>query len=93
MTIPKRPFHTASDAEIKSGEVCDVYFARTVEILRHRNDRKRVKAEIYLKSLPEDWSWGVLAGVQEAAALLEGVPVEVRAMDEGSIFEDRKSVV
>ena len=33
MTTPKRPFHTASDAEIKSGEVCDVYFARTVEIL------------------------------------------------------------
>jgi hypothetical protein len=39
MTTSKRPFHTAADAEIKSGEVCDVYFARTVEILRHRNDR------------------------------------------------------
>ena len=47
MTTPKRPFHTASDAEIKSGEVSDVYFVRTVEILRQRNDRKRVKAEIY----------------------------------------------
>jgi hypothetical protein len=30
---PKRPFHTAADADIKSGEVSDVYFARTVQIL------------------------------------------------------------
>jgi len=93
MTIPKRPFHTASDAEIKRGEVCDVYFERTVEILRHRNDRKRVKAEVYLKSLPEDWSWGVLAGIEEAAGLLEGLPVDVRAMDEGSVFESYQPVL
>src|SRR5439155_16219289 len=81
----KRPFHTASDAEIKSGEVYDVYFERTVQILKARGDRKRVKAEVYLKALPEDWEWGVLAGIEEAAALLEGVPVDVRAMDEGTI--------
>jgi nicotinate phosphoribosyltransferase len=93
MTTPKRPFHTASDAEIKSGEVCDVYFARTVEILRHRNDRKRVKAEIYLKSLPDEWQWGILAGIQEAAGLLEGLPVDVRAMDEGSVFQPYQPVM
>ncbi len=78
---PKRPFHTASDADIKAGEVSDVYFQRTVEILQARGDRKRVKAEVYLKSLPEDWHWGVLAGIEEASALLDGVPVDVRAMD------------
>ncbi|HMH52701.1 MAG TPA: hypothetical protein VK548_20865, partial [Candidatus Acidoferrum sp.] len=93
MTTAKRPFHTASDAEIKSGEVCDVYFERTVEILRHRNDRKSVKAEIYLKSLPEDWQWGILAGIEEAALLLEGLPVDVRAMDEGSVFEPYQPVM
>src|SRR2546427_5625798 len=54
MTTPKRPFHTASEADIKRGEVSDVYFARTVQILIHRGDRKRVKAEVYLKSLPEE---------------------------------------
>src|SRR6059036_108532 len=74
MTTPKRPFHTASEADIKRGEVSDVYFARTVQILIHRGDRKRVKAEVYLKSLPEDWRWGILAGLEEAAALLEGGP-------------------
>ena len=94
MTTPKRPFHTASDAEIKSGEVCDVYFARTVEILRHRDDRKRVKAEIYLKSLPDEWQWGILAGIHEAAVLLEGVSaVDVRAMDEGSVFHPYEPVL
>lgn len=90
---PKRPFHTASDAEIKRGEVSDVYFARTVQILIHRGDRKRVKAEVYLKSLPEDWQWGILAGIEEAAALLEGVPVDVWAMDEGTLFEPYRPVL
>jgi nicotinate phosphoribosyltransferase len=89
----RRPFHTASDAEIKSGEVYDVYFERTVEILKARGDRKRVKAEVYLKALPADWDWGVLAGIEEAAALLEGVPVDVQAMDEGTVFNPYQPVI
>jgi nicotinate phosphoribosyltransferase len=93
MTATNRPFHTASDAEIQSGAVADVYFARTVDVLRHRGDRKRVVAEVYVKSLPEDWRWGVLAGVQEVAALLEHAPVEVRAMDEGRLFEPYQPVL
>src|SRR3989475_12639282 len=93
MTMPRRPFHTASDAEIKRGDVSDVYFERTVEILRHRNDRKRVKAEVYVKNLPDDWEWGVLAGIQEAAALLEGVAVTVQAMDEGTLFAPYQPVL
>ena len=90
---PKKTFHTASDAEIKAGEVSDVYFQRTVEILTARGDRKRVKAEVYLKSLPEDWHWGVLAGIEEAARLLEGVKVDIRAMDEGTVFAPYQPVL
>src|SRR5215468_6936664 len=90
---PKRPFHTASDADIKNGDVSDVYFARTVEILKARHDVKRVKAEVYLKSLPDDWRWGILAGIEEVAALLEGVQVDVRTMDEGTIFEPYQPVL
>jgi nicotinate phosphoribosyltransferase len=93
MAPRKRSFHTASDAEIKAGEVADVYFQRTVEILAARGDRKRVKAEVYLKSLPEEWDWGVLAGLEEAAALLEGVKVDVRAMDEGTVFAPYQPVL
>ncbi|MBI3028795.1 MAG: nicotinate phosphoribosyltransferase [Candidatus Rokubacteria bacterium] len=89
--MPKDPsrrfFHLATDAEIKVGEVHDVYFTRTVQILRQRGDQKRAKAEIRLKSFPlGDWRWGILAGIEEAAALLEGLPVDVWAMDEGTVF-------
>lgn len=83
----KRLFHLASEAEIKAGEVHDVYFSRTVQILRQRGDTKRAKAEIRLKSFPQaDWQWGILAGIEEAAALLTGLPVDVLAMDEGTVF-------
>lgn len=90
---PKKTFHTAADADIKAGEVADVYFQRTVEILNARGDRKHVKAEVYLKSLPEDWHWGVLAGIEEAARLLEGVKVDVKAMDEGTVFAPYQPVL
>ena len=72
---PKRAFHIASEAEIKAGEVSDVYFARTVQILKARGLNRRVKAEIRLKSFPQaDWSFGILAGIEEAATLLEASP-------------------
>src|SRR5256884_5073899 len=93
MTTPKRPFHTASEADIKRGEVSDVYFARTVQILTTRGDRKAVKAEVYLRSLPEDWRWGSPAGLEEAGALLEGVAVDVLAMAEATVFEPYQPVL
>jgi nicotinate phosphoribosyltransferase len=91
---PKRSFHIASEPEIKAGQVSDVYFARTVQILKARGLTKRVKAEIRLKSFPQaDWSFGVLAGIEEAAALLEGLPVDVWAMDEGTLFGPHQPVL
>ncbi|MBI4240916.1 MAG: nicotinate phosphoribosyltransferase [Candidatus Rokubacteria bacterium] len=89
----KRLFHLATESEIKAGEVHDVYFSRTVQILRQRGDRKRAKAEVRLKSLPEDWRWGILAGIEEAAALLQGLPVDVWAMDEGTVFAPYEPVL
>jgi nicotinate phosphoribosyltransferase len=91
---PKRSFHIASEPDIKAGQVSDVYFARTVQILRARGLTKRVKAEIRLKSFPQaDWSFGVIAGIEEAAALLEGLPVDVWAMDEGTLFGPHQPVL
>jgi nicotinate phosphoribosyltransferase len=89
----KRLFHLASDAEIKAGEVHDVYFSRTVQILRQRGDRKRAKAEVRLKNLPEEWQWGILAGIEEAATLLEGLAIDVLAMDEGTLFRPYEPVL
>src|SRR5215471_11087301 len=91
---PKRAFHVASEPEIKTGQVSDVYFARTVQILNARGIRKRVKAEIRLKSFPQsDWSFGILAGIEEAADLLEGLPANVWAMDEGTLFGAHEPVL
>ncbi len=91
---PKRALHTATEPEIKSGQVSDVYFARTVQILNARGIRKRVKAEVRLKSFPQaDWTFGILAGIEEAAGLLEGLPVNVWAMDEGTLFGPHQPVL
>ena len=91
---PKRAFHVASEPEIKTGQVSDVYFARTVQILNARGIRKRVKAEVRLKSFPQaDWLFGVLAGIEEVASLLEGLPVNVWAMDEGTLFGAHEPVL
>jgi nicotinate phosphoribosyltransferase len=91
---PKRAFHVATEAEIRTGQVSDVYFARTVQILNARSITKRVKAEIRLKSFPQaDWAFGVLAGIEEAASLLEGLPVDAWAMDEGTLFGPHEPVL
>jgi nicotinate phosphoribosyltransferase len=86
-------FHTASDADIKSGQVTDVYFLRTLEILRQKGIAKRAVAEIVLKSFPGGWGWGVLAGIEEVAVLLQGLPVAVRALPEGTIFGTMQPVL
>src|SRR5499426_570004 len=91
---PKRAFHTASEPEIKAGQVSDVYFQRTIQILRAKGINKRVKAEIRMKSFPQaDWSFGILAGIEEAATLLEGHGVDVWAMDEGTMFAPYEPVM
>jgi nicotinate phosphoribosyltransferase len=79
-------FHVASLDDIKGGRIADVYFNRTVQILRARGIRTRVKAEVRLKSLPPGWQWGILAGIEEVAYLLHGVPVDVTSMEEGDVF-------
>lgn len=79
-------FQTADPKEIKDGKLTDVYFVRTMEILRAKKIDKWVKAEFIAKRFPEDYGWGVLAGIEEAAYLLKDLDVNVRAMKEGTIF-------
>lgn len=85
-----RKFHVASDEEIKSGKTTDVYFDRTKKILEAEgvSDRE-VVAEVTSGSLPNDWKWAVLSGIDEVATLFEGVPVDVWTLPEGSIFRPK----
>src|SRR4030042_1998789 len=68
-------FQIAKDEEIKAGKVTDIYFARTVEILKAKGINPRARAEIILKGFPSDWPWGIFAGLDEALYLLEGLPL------------------
>ena len=82
-----RLFHIATDEEIRGGETTDIYFRRTMQVLRAKGlDRVRVVAEITSHSLPRGWPWGILCGVEEAARLLEGREVNVYSLPEGTVF-------
>jgi nicotinate phosphoribosyltransferase len=82
-----RLFHHATDEEIKSGLTTDVYFSRTKQIIEAKKlDRLNALAEVTSGKLPDGWPWGILCGNEEVAHLFEGVPVDVYAMPEGSIF-------
>ena len=79
-------FHIADPKDIKDGKMTDVYFVRTMEVLKAKKIDKWVKAEFIAKRFPEDYGWGVLAGIEEATYLLKDLRVNVRAMKEGTIF-------
>lgn len=79
-------FHVASYEHIKQGKVTDVYFERVTEALMSRGINPHVSMEVRSGSLPDGWPWAVFAGLEELMELVEGLPVEVRAMDEGELF-------
>ncbi len=82
-----RKFHTATEEEIKNAETSDVYFERTKEILEKEGLADiHVTAEITTSSLPKNWEWGILAGIEEASHLLEGLNIRVRSFPEGTLF-------
>lgn len=90
-------FHIADQKEIKEGKITDVYFERTLTILKAKGIDKRVKTEFIVKTLPKfpggEWDWAVLAGIEECAELLQGLKVSVRAMREGTIFHPYEPVM
>ena len=86
-------FDTASYEEIKRGEVADVYFHRTMEILRARGlEGTPVHAEVAYKTSDPD-AWFVVAGMDEVARLLDGVEVDARAVPEGTICHPNEPIL
>lgn len=80
-------FHVAPMDWAARGDVTDIYFKRTVDVLRAAGlDGVRVRAEFHVSSLPHGYRWAVFTGLKEALALLEGRPVTVYAMREGTVF-------
>jgi nicotinate phosphoribosyltransferase len=81
-------FHTASDEDILAGNVTDIYFSRTIEILQKKNIHRSVVMELRAASFPNQWPWAVFAGLEETLLYLEGIqkPIDFYSIDEGTIF-------
>ncbi len=86
-------FHIATPDDIKAGRVTDVYFQRTAAILDAKDIDAYVRAEFTAKSLPADWEWALFAGLAEVTHLLDGIEVNVRAMEEGAAFRPLEPVL
>ena len=85
--------HIAEWKEIKNGNVTDVYFLRTYEILKTKGIDSYVKAEFIAKSFPDGLNWAVFAGLEECAELMSGMKINVRAMKEGTVFRSFEPVM
>ena len=84
---PGRPFTSAEHGEILAGHTTDIYFVKSLEMLKHLGlDEIPVTAEIFA-SRP-----GILCGMDEALNLLEGRVEQAWALADGSEF-GRKEVV
>lgn len=88
-----RRFYVASEQEIREGRVADVYFERALRALPPEQADQEVTAEIRTRRLRDGGEWGILAGVEEAMGLLEGLNVQVSALPEGSVFYGREPVM
>jgi len=86
-------FHIFDQKQIKKANITDVYFDRTVRIIKEKNLDKHVAAEVRARNLPCNYKWAVLAGIEEALNLLEGLPLKVWAMPEGTLFHAMEPVV
>lgn len=77
---------TATDEEIRSGRTTDIYFEHTREVLQALGVHKQVTASITASSFPDGYDWAMLSGVYDALSVLDGLPVDVEVMEEGTIF-------
>ena len=77
-------FDTVSDETIKRGECTDIYFVRTEEVLAQEKVNPLVSMEVTAAALPD--TWGIVCGTSDVVRLLEGLPVTVDAMPEGTLF-------
>jgi len=86
-------FHTAEPDDILQGRITDVYFERSMKILKEKGVNPVVKAEFIAKNFPEQWRWAVFAGLEEALFLMKRLPVKARGMREGSVFYSYEPVM
>ncbi len=86
--------YMASPDEIKQGLATDIYFIRTKRIVKEAGlENVKVRMEAHSYSFPKGYEWAVFAGLEEALSILEGLPVDVYALPEGTIFHEKEPVL
>ncbi|MDP8216083.1 MAG: nicotinate phosphoribosyltransferase [Candidatus Kaelpia imicola] len=87
-------FHIASPEEIKRGDITDIYFLRTREILKKENISKRVAVEFTVKSLPQGYAWGLFSGLEEVFEVVTEIKnIDVYSVKEGTFFGANEPVM
>jgi len=89
--LSRTPRFIYADYEsLKKGRTTDIYFIRTIKILQEEKlDRVEVNAEFTPSGFPDNYPWAVLGGLRDVAKLLEGLPVDVDALPEGTVFFEK----
>ncbi len=87
-------FYVASEDEILNGKITDIYFLRTKKIIEAKGLKDvKVRMEVHVLDLPEGYPWVVYAGLEEALHLLEGKPVDVYSLPEGTLIKENTPVM
>ena len=80
--------HSATHDEILTGLTTDVYFLRTMDILKYMGlENQLVIAEIFARKS------GVFAGIEEVKNILKDKNIEMWAVNEGETFEPKETLV
>ncbi len=85
-------FYIASPEDIIAGRTTDVYFVRTVEVLKTANlAETRVRAEFHASTLP--YKWALFTGLREVIEVLKGRRITLYALPEGTVFYENDPVI
>lgn len=90
-----------TEKEILNGECTDVYFPRSIKILKAKEfDDTKAVMEVYLKKFPDpNYNFGMFTGIHDVVRLLEyvaktnGSSIDVYAMEDGEIFFPEEPVL
>ena len=84
--LDDRLFWMPNEEEIKDAVTTDVYFEYARDALKFAGINPVVTMEVFTRKNPFGSNWAVVSGIYEVAKLLQGLPVDVDAMEEGEVF-------
>ncbi len=84
--LEDRLFWMPKEEEIKNGITTDIYFQYARDALKFAGINPLVTMEVFTRKNPFAARWAVVLGIYEVAELLQGLPIDVDAMEEGDVF-------